>query len=130
MLASRYASLPSGCCFERVVNIKWYKVRSGDSLGVIARQKGTTVSALRRMNGLSRRRYIHPGQRLKVHQDLRFVAVQGGEDGRVHVVRHGETLSAIGRRYGIALADLVHANRLADASRLLVGQVLVVPGGD
>ena len=130
MLASRYASLPSGCCFERVVNIRWYKVRSGDSLGVIARQQGTTVSALRRMNGLSRRRYIHPGQRLKVHQDLRFVAVQGGEDGRVHVVRHGETLSEIGRRYGIALADLVHANRLADASRLLVGQVLVVPGGD
>jgi membrane-bound lytic murein transglycosylase D len=127
LLKARYASLPSGCCFQRVANVKWYRVRSGDSLGVIASRQGTSVSALRRMNGLSGQRFIHPGQRLKVHQDLKFVAVPGDDEDRVHVVRSGETLSGIGRRYGIALADLVHANRLADASRLLAGQVLVVP---
>jgi membrane-bound lytic murein transglycosylase D len=130
LLASGYESLPSGCCFERVVNTRWYRVRSGDNLGVIARRERTTVATLRRMNGLSGQRFIHPGQRLKVHQDLRFVPVPGGDMERVHVVRNGETLTGIGRRYGIALADLVQANRLADASRLLVGQVLVVPGGE
>ncbi len=40
-----------------------YKVRSGDSLWTIARRHGTTVDALKRINGLSGSR-IYAGQRL------------------------------------------------------------------
>jgi len=40
-------------------------VRSGDNLGAIARRNHTTVSALRRLNGL-RGSTIRAGQRLRV----------------------------------------------------------------
>ena len=46
----------------------------------------------------------------------------------MHVVRRGETLSAIARRYGLSTAALVRHNRLADADRIDVGQRLTIPG--
>ena len=43
-------------------NAQWYKVRSGDNLGAIARRYGTTVSKLKKRNGL-RNNNIRAGQR-------------------------------------------------------------------
>ncbi len=46
-----------------------------------------------------------------------------------HVVRKGETLGAIARRYGVATAVLADANPSIGSRALLrIGQVLVVPG--
>lgn len=44
---------------------KYHVVRSGDTLSAIARRHGTSVSALCRMNGISQRRILRPGQRLR-----------------------------------------------------------------
>jgi murein DD-endopeptidase MepM/ murein hydrolase activator NlpD len=46
---------------------------------------------------------------------------------RVHLVRNGDTLSAIASRYGVSVSSLRTRNRLS-SSRILVGQRLVVPG--
>jgi len=46
-------------------NAQWHKVRSGDNLGAIARRYGTTVSKLKKLNGL-RNNNIRAGQRLRV----------------------------------------------------------------
>lgn len=46
----------------------FHTVRRGDSLYIIARQHGTTVGELMRLNNLSRGRLIHPGQRLRVSE--------------------------------------------------------------
>ena len=46
-----------------------------------------------------------------------------------HVVRRGESLSAIAHRYGLRSQDLVRINRLHDPDRLTVGQRLVVQSG-
>ena len=43
-----------------------YKVRSGDTLGTIAKRKGTTIKALCRKNGLKPTSKLRVGQRLKV----------------------------------------------------------------
>lgn len=47
--------------------------------------------------------------------------------GRVHTVERGDTLWAIGRRYGVDSTRIAEANRLADPGRLEVGQQLVIP---
>jgi membrane-bound lytic murein transglycosylase D len=44
---------------------KYYKVRSGDSLGIIAKRNGTTTAKLKKLNGL-KSNTIHAGQRLRV----------------------------------------------------------------
>ncbi|MDR0831092.1 MAG: transglycosylase SLT domain-containing protein [Prevotellaceae bacterium] len=45
----------------------YYKVRSGDSLGVIASRNRVTVAQLKRWNGL-RSNMIHAGQKLKIYK--------------------------------------------------------------
>ncbi len=44
----------------------WYKVRSGDTLGKIARRNGTTITQLCKLNGISRNKVLHPGDKLRV----------------------------------------------------------------
>jgi membrane-bound lytic murein transglycosylase D len=47
---------------------------------------------------------------------------------RRHVVRRGETLARIARRYGVSVASLASANGLARRSRVARGRILLVPG--
>lgn len=48
----------------------------------------------------------------------------------VHVVRQGETLWAIGARYGVSVQQLIRLNELSDPDRLVIGQRLVIREGD
>jgi len=58
---------------------------------------------------------------------LAGLVVAGSAAGQVHVVRRGETLSAIGRQYQVSVAALAAANGLPDPDRILAGQALTVP---
>lgn len=52
-----------------------------------------------------------------------------GSSGGDHIVRKGETLYAISRRYDVPVRDLVSTNRLRAPYTLAVGQRLKVPSG-
>jgi membrane-bound lytic murein transglycosylase D len=47
-----------------------------------------------------------------------------------HLVRSGETLDRIARRYGVSVDELVAANGLLSANRIFPGQRLKIPGDD
>ncbi len=47
---------------------------------------------------------------------------------RVYVVKQGDTLSAIARRYRVSVRSLVQVNRIRNANRIYVGQRLCIPG--
>ncbi len=118
-----------------------YKVRSGDTLGKIAHRFGSMVGALQRANGLSRPNRIYAGQYLRIPGQS-FGSFAASEPAAVdsavrvteapshHVVKRGETLSSIARRYGHPVGDLVAANALASANEIVVGQRLrIAPSG-
>jgi LysM repeat protein len=44
-----------------------------------------------------------------------------------YAVQRGDTLSAIARRYGVAVSDLIQANDLTDPSHISIGQKLIIP---
>ena len=46
--------------------VKYYTVRSGDTLGKIAKKNGTTVKALCRLNGIKETTTLQIGRRLRV----------------------------------------------------------------
>ncbi len=46
----------------------------------------------------------------------------------VYTVQPGDTLSALARRFGVSVDELVQLNRLRDPGLLRVGQELVIPG--
>lgn len=49
---------------------------------------------------------------------------------KIHVVKSGESVYAIARRYGVGMEDIIYANQLAEPDVLAVGQALVIPGAD
>ena len=51
------------------------------------------------------------------------------KDGITYTVVAGHTVSRIAQKTGAKVADIINANRLADPTKIQVGQVLFVPGG-
>ena len=95
-------------------------VRPGETLSAIARLYGFSPAAIADANSLLNPSLIFAGQRLTIPQ-------AGPADGSTHVVRPGETLTSIARRYGVDPAQLAAANGLWDPNRIFVGQVLRIP---
>ena len=83
-------------------------VRRGETLSSISRRYGTTVAAVQGWNGL-RGSVIRVGQRLTL-----FAAGPTASRGEqvTHVIRRGETLSSISRRYGTTVAAVQGWNGL------------------
>jgi LysM repeat protein len=50
--------------------------------------------------------------------------------GREHVVKSGETVWAISKKYGVSVADVLKANNLKDASKVRIGAKLRIPAGN
>ena len=46
--------------------MKYYRIRSGDTLGAIARRHGTTVSNICRLNGIKSTTILRIGRSLRV----------------------------------------------------------------
>ena len=91
-----------------------YVVKKGDTLSEIARRFEMPLNFLRQLNKMQGDR-IHPGQKLKLRPE--------DTDEGIHIVRTGETLSAIAMRYKVPLGSLRELNGI-EGSRILVGQKL------
>ncbi len=100
-----------------------YTVRSGDTLARIARRFRVPISDLRRANRL-RGDNVRIGARLTIPG--RGSAAQARREG-FHVVRRGETISHIARRYRVTAQSLRRTNRLRGDS-IRIGQRLRIPG--
>jgi LysM repeat protein len=107
---------------------KVHKVKRGETLYSIARRYGTTVNAIVKANGIRNRNRIYVGQRLSIPG--RGGGSKGGKSssGGIHIVRRGENLSMIARRYGTSVSAIVKANGIRNANRIFVGQRLRIPG--
>lgn len=107
-----------------VAAAKTYRVAPGDTLFLIAQRHGTTVEYLMRQNGLSDAT-IYPGQTLELGKNSR---AGDSSPGGAHLVRPGESLYIIARRYGVSVEALKAANGLS-GNYIEAGQRLVIPSG-
>ncbi|HWC13229.1 MAG TPA: LysM peptidoglycan-binding domain-containing protein [Actinomycetota bacterium] len=98
-----------------------YLVRRGENLSGIAAKHRTTVARLVRLNRLGDPNLVVAGQRLRVPGRVRTSSI--------HVVRAGETLSAIAHRYGTTVGSLTRSNRIRDPNLITIGTKLKVPAG-
>lgn len=106
-------------------------VQRGDTLSEIAIRNGVTLAQLIALNAISDPDRIYPGQRLRVDADATpgpTTAAPASAAPIVHVVRAGEHLTGIARRYGTTIGAIARANGIANPSYLQVGQRLSIPG--
>ncbi|GAK15438.1 LOW QUALITY PROTEIN: membrane-bound lytic murein transglycosylase D precursor [Vibrio sp. JCM 19053] len=117
-----------------------YKVKSGDSLSVLANKYGTTTKVIRRANGLSNNN-IRIGQYLLIptstKDDAKYALTaqnrlnktQSRARGQLkltHVVQSGESLWSIARNNKVSYKSLAKWNGMSLKIPLRVGQKLVI----
>lgn len=98
---------------------KRYRVRQGDTLQRIGRRYQTTPNILRDINRLDTDQPLVVGESLFIPLASQPIVVTEREPGErqqiVYIVKRGETLTAIARKYSVGLDDIRRWNRLEDA---------------
>lgn len=152
--ARRTTAVPGGDVSdsETQLVVKYHKVKRGETLSVIARRYGVSVSTLKKWNGLRSSR-LKTGQRLRINTYQRVAKKEEPEtvqeelaenkveqpvekqnttvqqsvdvDTKYHTVRRGETLGLIAERYGVTVSRLKDWNGLR-SNKIFVGQRLKV----
>lgn len=107
----------------------YYTVQSGDTLSSIATRYGVTVENLASINGLSNPNLIYPGEVLKIYPENNRNIVNRGkvEFSSTYIVRLGDTLSLIAKRFNTTVNDLVELNDIANPNLIYPGEILKVP---
>jgi len=100
-----------------------YRARPGDTLAKIARARRIPLGQLMRLNP-DAAKALHPGDMVRLPGATSTAASrERAEAPKVHIVRRGETLAAIGRKYGLDPKDLKAWNRMK-GDRVRTGQRL------
>jgi peptidoglycan lytic transglycosylase D len=117
-----------------------YKIKSGDSLSVIANKFHTSTQLIKQLNNV-RGTQIRVGQHLLIpvatasldhyifSQDQRLVKKQNRQYAglkTIHTVKSGDTLWDIGQAYKVSSRKLAKWNGIAPRDTLKLGQKLVV----
>lgn len=127
---------------EGLQGIQWTRhvVQGGETLGHLAVEYRTTVAVLREVNSL-------PGDMIRVGQGLMVPQPADAADGfglladaianaiqnqtgdgrrQAYVVRAGDSLWSVSRRYGVEVAQLAQWNSMSPEDVLSIGRELVV----
>ncbi len=114
-----------------------YKVKHGDTLSHIAAQYGTSVKTLVALNNLpGNGNAIYAGEVLKLPgqapkqspRTSKATPVKRSQLGRVpYVVKRGDTIGKIAKRYRSSQANLLAANGLKASDHIYAGKTLLVP---
>ncbi len=99
--------------------ISLYVVRKGDTLPAIAKMFGVSVNTIRWGNDIK-------GSIITEGQKLVILPISGIQ----HTVKSGDTLQSITNKYKGNLDEVLQYNNLSKNSKLAVGDVIMVPGGE
>jgi LysM repeat protein len=111
----------------------FHRVRAGETISEIADEYGVTQRELLAWNRLDARGRIRSGQRIRVTSPD-SPSASGREQqaptpgAKTHIVRKGETLKGLARRYGVSIQALREANGLEEQEPLRTGIALKIPG--
>lgn len=121
--ASQLQKLQSGLiASERV----YHKVRSGESLSVIAQRYQVSVKQLQSWNNLSNPNKLKIGQSLTMFRSP-APAASANQSGTIkHTVRRGDSLWSISRHYKVKVNDIMRWNDLRRTAVLQPGQSLKI----
>lgn len=98
--------------------ISVYKVRPGDTISEIAEMHGVSSNTIIWANDLR-------GSKIKIGQELVILPISGVR----HVVKSGDTLNSISKKYKADLGDILSYNGLAKDSKIKSGDIVIIPDG-
>ena len=112
-----------------------YIVKRGDNLWDIGRNYGISVGQLTKWNGIAKKSFLRPKQKLIIwineedsnnKNNNKVQASAFNESTTEYVVKKGDSLWLIARRFDIHVADLLEWNNIRKNKALQPGQILIV----
>ncbi len=117
---------------------KQYVVKAGDNPTKIAMTLGLKTDELLAANNLKEGAILHQGQALVIPTPkpaAKPVAVETHKTDvpptrttpGTHIVKKGDTATSIAKTYGFTAEEILKLNKITDAKKLQLGQVLTIP---
>ncbi len=135
--AVRLAAIPATSRYSAQMPDIFHRVGRGDTVSQIAERYGVSMASLVELNGLNSRNFIRAGQVLRLPGNGETTPVTladgaGATAGPVstYVVRSGDSVNVIARRFGMSEESLLARNGITDRNRIYVGQELRVDDAD
>ena len=114
-----------------------HRVKTGESLSLIASRYNTSIRDIMRMNGLKSRDYVKAGWKLKIPTKYAYAkeskdssSYSSKPEGKLteYIVKKGDSLWKIANHFNTTVKAIRSFNRLPD-SDLQIGQVLMISTG-
>ena len=107
---------------ERSTEQKIHVVKSGENLSLIAKKYKCTVTKLKEWNNL-KSTTLKVGQKLKVYPPVQSST---NNSATTHIVKSGDNLWDISRKYGVSVEQIRKLNGLNSNAVLKIGQKLII----
>jgi murein DD-endopeptidase MepM/ murein hydrolase activator NlpD len=103
-----------------------HTIKRGETLSSIARKYGIPVAVLQFANGIPNPNLIVAGSTLAI-PDGSDAPASGGSSTTSYVVRAGDTLAGIAKRFGTTTAKIQFANGIKNPNVVVIGKTLTIP---
>ena len=120
---------------DRSERLNWihYKIKSGDSLGLIAQRYGASVRMIKDTNTLSSSR-IRVGKTLlipvlKTTETYAKQLASSSKAHKIHTINSGDTVWDIAKKHKLSVKEILAFNGLSKNSTLRVGASIKIPRG-
>ena len=136
LFEAEYAKVPEDQRFTERILYSRYHARKRDTLKGLARRFGTSPAALAELNGLNAKsRIIGKSLLIPVKQTVDFShegrtprseATTKGSFAKYYTVKHGDTLSALAKRFNVSTKLLTAWNKLKAKVALKPGRRIII----
>ena len=104
-----------------------YTVQRGNTLSQIARAYNVSVEHIVELNDIENPNLIYPGQKLRITEsDVTDLSPVDNSIQVYYVVKQGDTLNGIARRFGITLNEILQYNDIANPNLIYPGQTIKI----
>ncbi len=102
-----------------------YTVQRGNTLSQIAREYHVSVEHIVELNDIENPNLIYPGQKLRMTEsDVTDLSPIDNTMQVYYVVKEGDTLNGIARRFGITLNEILQYNDIENPNLIFPGQTI------
>ncbi len=106
-----------------------HSVLYGETISSISRDYDINIFELVKLNNLNNQNYLYPGQKLMIPtKNNNYI---NGDDSKetatyTHIIKKGENLSIIARKYDISVSKILETNKLANPNDIKIGTKLSI----